>query len=150
MPQSHTEKTHSLQTQNNSQVTLVSVANESWEATSGYLGDTRPVKYQEISDQDYVVLANKKQLLSAIAGLYFYLLDRSLDVSLTVTTTMISGQPSLCCVCSSDKPIPKVPTPSDFESLRYVNQILTEHDARLNWEHTGENLIARVIFPNLE
>ena len=128
-------------------VSLASIANEAWRATAGFLSEGVNVKFLGVSGQDHMVVANRKQILSALAGLYLYLSDRSLGITLAVSIDTISGRPCFHCVCSGENPIPKQPTLSDFESLRCVDQILAEHEAKLSWEHTGRDLICSVIFP---
>ena len=126
-------------------VSLVSMAEDARRVTSDSWHDQN-VSFPVVTGRDCRVFVNRVQMVSAIAGLYLYLSDRSSDISLTVSVDGTTGRPCLHCVCTSDQAIPKDPPPAGCESLRGVRQILAEHDAELGWEHSGKDATYRIVF----
>jgi len=104
------------------------------------------VVFAEVSGQDSSVMADTEQLVSAFAGLILYLTDRSLEVTVRVLFSAEAERCSVEFVCTGSPPIPGEAPPSTFESLRRVRQTLAEHDAVLEWEHSGSELTSRVVF----
>lgn len=126
---------------------LMSIVEEARGATTVWWEDQyNRVTFPEVSGQEYSVMAEREQLVSAIAGLILYLTDRSIEVTLRAMVTDDRGRRCVRFVCAGDPPIPVEPPPASFETLRRVRQILAEHDASLAWEHSGDELVCKVVF----
>ena len=126
-------------------VSLTSIAEEARRATTSGWED-QLVTFPEVTGEEYLVTANRENMVSAVAGLILYLSDRTAEVTLRAHVADAEGRPCLEFVCSGNPPIPREPTPSGNESLRGVRQILAEHDAKLEWEHSGKELSCWVVF----
>ena len=126
---------------------LMSIVEEARGVTTVWWEDKENlVTFPEVSGQECSVTPDRGQLVSAIAGLILYLTDRSIEVTLRATVTADSGRRCVGFVGTGNPPIPREPTPASFETLRRVRQVLAEHDAALEWEHSGDELVCRIVF----
>lgn len=130
-------------------VSLMSVVKEAREEARPWF-EANHVLFTEVSGQDSSIMADRKQLVSAFVGLILYLTDRSIEVTVRAVLSAEAGRNLASFVCTGSPPIPMDAPPSTFESLRRVRQVLAEHDAVLEWEHSENELIYRAVLLSKE
>ena len=130
-----------------SMVSLAAMVADARTATSDAWGDQHVVFPEPEVAGECRVMVNGREMTSAIAALYLYLLDRSARPELRVSIKEeVDGVDLRCCV-PSDKPLPADAVAGGFETLRGVKQVVAEHDASLACNHSEGELMYTISFP---
>ena len=96
---------------------------------------------------NYTVLANREEIVSALAGLFLHLSDQVSKVELCVAIEEEPDNYVVVCRVSTDRIDPGDYEGSSYETLREVERILAEHDTALIEDHSPSELRYRISFP---
>lgn len=97
--------------------------------------------------ENCLVLVNRKEVVSALAGLFLHASDQDQKVELRVAIEEDKGDYVIDCRISTDRGVRSAFEGASYQTLREVKRILSEHDTSLQQDHSDHELLYRISFP---